>query len=656
MSTGRNRATHLADGRVINPPRMRTRLFFCLLLAVSCVKRINPDPGDSRTTVSGVPIRFGQPQELPEGTQIVWDFGDGTPAQQGASVVHAFPKPGVYTVVETVRDKDGQTRSARTHAAILKRPVPMALPADLRASLLVPSPWARLAVHREVAGKLALGGFFDDAARGASDALGFDVLDPRAAEANGFDPDEGVAFFTLPQDPEALVLAAGTLDDARSLEAARRLLASKRPVGPHGAGPFQLSEAQLPEGIPILVGRNRTGDQVGVLQRFGYLYLRLAGPSDPAIALRSIAALPPDKGLAADPNFLLAARHVGIGDAVFYSRSPDTRFPGAGRFSNEVGASAFAIYAKPENRDFLQVKMFAQLKNLSGDQLVAAFQPLTPPGDLAVRLPANAAAYLRISAAPQALWRELTRAAGTDVARLRDRIQESTGLDLEKDLIPSFGGNVGIALYLDATALIEAILGEQVGSLDRSAFVVAAQLKSPETVQAALDRAMAKRSVTDRAEVRGSTWYRLGEAAQAAVKDDVLFLALDARRPGHPRQGARAAGTLVGTALQEERDRRIQRVRAAEPLGGRRGHRALHRARGRRARGSGRTGSAPGRGAGRRSPRPAVRDAARQGGHGRGSLGPVPRGEEERHAVRDGTGSIGKNHRPPRRRRLQLAR
>ena len=44
---------------------MRTRLFFCLLLAISCVKRINPDPGDSRTTVSGVPLRFGQPQQLP---------------------------------------------------------------------------------------------------------------------------------------------------------------------------------------------------------------------------------------------------------------------------------------------------------------------------------------------------------------------------------------------------------------------------------------------------------------------------------------------------------------------------------------------------------------------------------------------------------------
>jgi len=61
---------------------------------------------------------------------------------------------------------------------------------------------------------------------------------------------------------------------------------------------------------------------------------------------------------------------------------------------------------------------------------------------------------------------------------------------LEKDLIPSFAGNVGIGVYLDASSLIEAILGEQVGSLDRSAFIVAAQLTSPQTVQAALERAM----------------------------------------------------------------------------------------------------------------------------------------------------------------------
>src|SRR3954468_3354025 len=161
---------------------MRTSLVCCLLVLLSCAKRINPDPGDSRTTYSGVWLRFGQSQELPEGTQILWDFGDGTSPAQGATVVHAFPRAGVYTVVETVRDKDGQSRSARTHVAVLKRTVPMAVPADVRASLLLPSPWTRIAAHREVAAKLSLGAVFDEIARTVGDAVGFDVLDPKAAD------------------------------------------------------------------------------------------------------------------------------------------------------------------------------------------------------------------------------------------------------------------------------------------------------------------------------------------------------------------------------------------------------------------------------------------------------------------------------------------
>jgi hypothetical protein len=527
-------ATRGADvhaARVVNPARMRTRLFCCLLVLLSCAKRINPEPGESRTTYSGVPLRFGEQQQVPQGAEILWEFGDGT-QEKGASVVHAFPRAGVYTVVETIRHPDGQMRSARTHVVALRRPVPMAVPPDVRASLLVATPWARMPLHREIAAKLSLDAALNELARSVSEAAGFDVLDAKAAEANGFDPEEGLAFFTVPQDPEALVFAIGTLDDARPLAAARRLLSSTRTLGRYGSGPFQLEEARLPDGAPLLVGRNAAGDKVGVLQRNGYLYLRLAGPSDPATALNGVSALPPDKGLAAEPGFVLSLKHVGSGDAIFYSRGPDRASTGNGRFSNEVGVSAFSILEKPDNRELLQVRMFAQLKNLGGDQLVAAFKPLRPPPDLASLLPANAAAYARISAAPQALWRELGRAAGADATRLRERIQETTGLDLEKDLIPSFAGNVGIAVYLDAASLIEAILGEQVGSLDRSAFVVAAQLASPQTIQAALERAMQQRPATDRAEVNGASWFRLGDGAQAAVRNDVLFLALGGTPPG----------------------------------------------------------------------------------------------------------------------------
>ncbi|TMB19945.1 MAG: PKD domain-containing protein, partial [Deltaproteobacteria bacterium] len=147
---------------------MRTRLVCCLLVLLSCVKRITPDPGADRTTYSGAALRFGEAQQVPEGTQILWDFGDGTPQQQGPSVVHSFSRAGVYTVVETIRDKDGQTRSSRTHVTALQRTVPMAVPADVRAALLVATPWARMAVHREVAAKLSMGSLLDDLARSVS--------------------------------------------------------------------------------------------------------------------------------------------------------------------------------------------------------------------------------------------------------------------------------------------------------------------------------------------------------------------------------------------------------------------------------------------------------------------------------------------------------
>lgn len=521
---------------------MRTRLLVCVLvaLAASCVKRIAPSPGDTRTTISGFVVRFGEPQEIPEGTQVTWSFGDGTPDQKGAAVDHVFPRAGVYTVVETIKDKDGETRSARTHATVLTRTVQMAVPGEVRAALMVPTPWKRLPVHREVATKLSLGAFFDEVSSSVSQGAGFDVLDPKVADANGFDPDEGVAFFTVPQDPEALVFAVGTNDDAKALAAARRLLASARPMGSYGGGPFQLRDGQLADGTPILLGQNAAGEKVGVLQRAGYLYLRLAGGTDPALALAGVVAANPQQGLNGDAGFVTASRHIGAGDAIFYSRSPDAHADA--RLSNELRVSAFSVYDKPENRELVQVRMFSQLRNLAGDELVAAFKPLMTPPDLASRLPSGAAAYLRISAAPQALWRELTRSAGADAQRLRDRVMETTGLDLEKDLIPSFSGNVGIGVYLDAASLVEAILGEQVGSFDRSAFLVAAQLKDASTVQAVLDRAMKSRPASDRAQVNGASWFRLGDGAQAAIKEGVFYLALGGQPPAEPPQPRRRKG------------------------------------------------------------------------------------------------------------------
>src|SRR3954451_21428318 len=78
------------------------------------------------------------------------------------------------------------------------------------------------------------------------------------------------------------------------------------------------------------------------------------------------------------------------------------------------------------------------------------------------------------------MWRELLRMSSADADRTKERVKDLTGLDLEKDLLPSFTGNVGIGVYLDSFALLHAILGEQVASLDRSGFLAVAELQPGE--------------------------------------------------------------------------------------------------------------------------------------------------------------------------------
>ena len=531
--------------------RLRLLAAAAALLAFACVKRVAPSAGDDRTTLSGTPVSFGYPGELPSETTVSWDFGDGTPPVAQPSVQHQFPQAGAYTVTQTITDRDGQRRTSTAQVTVLRRAVPAALPADVRAALILQSPWSRVAIHREVASKLSLSGFFDEVSRTVSEGLGFDALDGKAALKNGFDPDEGIAFYTLPQDPEALVFVVGTSDDALSLAAAKRLLAHERGPGKLAGGPFTLADAQLADGTKLLVGTGADGGKVALLQRHGYLYLRLAGASDPLLSLQSAAALPPDKGLAVDPRFLAAMKHVGSGDAVFYSRAAEGEKEN--RFSSELGASAFAVTDGP---DLLRLKLFTQLRNLSGAALAGAFKASKPPPDFAALLPADAAGYLRISAAPQVLWHELTRAAGADATRLRERVQETMGLDLEKDLIPAFTGNLGVAVYLDAGSLIEAVLGEQVGSLDRSTFLAVAELSSKDTMRAALERAMKSRPASDRREVNGALWLRIGDGAQVALKDDLIFLSVGGPppqpvpEPVKPTKGKKSAAPPALTSAQ----------------------------------------------------------------------------------------------------------
>ena len=240
-----------------------------LLACAACARRVAPAVGDDRTVASGVPVTYGSQQDLPKGTRSVWDFGDGTPRVEGSRVEHAFPRSGTYRVTQTIVGAEGEKRSGSATATVLRRPVAAAVPPDVRAVWVQEHPWDRVAVHRATARKLGLADVFDETARALSEALGFDALDARAAQENGFDPDEGFALFTVPQDAEALVAAVGTSDDAKSLAAVKRLL-SRAVEGRFAGGPFQLTDTKMEGGVPMLFGAGRGGEQVAVVQRYGY--------------------------------------------------------------------------------------------------------------------------------------------------------------------------------------------------------------------------------------------------------------------------------------------------------------------------------------------------------------------------------------------------
>src|SRR5207248_7811997 len=133
--------------------------------------------------------------------------------------------------------------------------------------------------------------------------------------------------------------AVGTSDDAKALAAVKRLLAHEGGTGRFAGGPFQLTESSL-DGTPVLLGNGRGGEKVGLLQRYGYLYLRLPGMSDPAPALRGALKVQPTSGLSADSLFQAAMRHIGSGDMVFFSRGTGGS---RGRLASSVGASAFTV-------------------------------------------------------------------------------------------------------------------------------------------------------------------------------------------------------------------------------------------------------------------------------------------------------------------------
>src|SRR3990172_5489213 len=106
------------------PALRRSRLapLFALALAAGCAHRFPVPPGGEREVVAGLPASFGSAaQNVPEGTRIKWDFGDGTASAAGATVEHVFARAGERLVKMEVTDGAG-VRQAVFRVKVQRRP------------------------------------------------------------------------------------------------------------------------------------------------------------------------------------------------------------------------------------------------------------------------------------------------------------------------------------------------------------------------------------------------------------------------------------------------------------------------------------------------------------------------------------------------------
>ena len=232
---------------------MRTRLLVCVLaaLAASCVKRVAPSPGDTRTTLSGFVV-VRRPQEMPEGTQVAWSFGDGTPDQQGPAVDHVFPGRRLYGVETT-----GQGRP------VPRRPHPRHLLAPHRADGGAGGgPRRAVGAHAVGAGSPCTATW----PRSSRSAPSSTRCPPWSARARGSTCStprqpiptalsrQGSRLLHRPADPEALVFAIGTSTTPR------RSPPPQAPRQRESGGPLrrrrvQLSIPTLPDGYAGLLGQ-----------------------------------------------------------------------------------------------------------------------------------------------------------------------------------------------------------------------------------------------------------------------------------------------------------------------------------------------------------------------------------------------------------------
>lgn len=452
-----------------------------LALLAGCVRSLRSEPPEGGPADTGVPLAFALDGSGPE---VEWRWGDGTPPSRGPKTSHAFSRAGHYEVQALA----GGRVVAITRVEVRPRPVLRAVPERAQGALSCAAPGAGLDdVADLLDGLLGPSGAAKLIARTGVLHLS---LQSSAAGEGAVDPDEGLAFFTLP-GVSGMVAAVGVTD----AEAA--LLVLGQSLEEQGA-----ALSQSAEGF-VRVRWSGHPDAAAFADR-GYLYLVL-----------------PERGAQVDEQLRRAKDEVTFGGERGAERWP---LIAQARGAVPPGTCALAV---PGPGGGFYGTLRVEGRELLAEGVFRADGPLW-------RAPASAPALLEtapegpvialsVSAPAEALASLLLGPRGAPERARSAEALKADGWDVE-GAVDGVGDEVAVLGYFDASAFLGNLLRGNREPEPRGALWVDARLRRKEPALHALREALEAKGVEYAPRADGLRFHALEERVEVTVAEERLQL------------------------------------------------------------------------------------------------------------------------------------
>lgn len=482
----------------------------CVALALpACAPRV-------RVTTQAAPLEAGVPAPFRSERATRWDFGDGTPAGQGAEVLHAFRAAGRYEV----QGFDGEDLVEQVRVLVEPRAVFHTIPPD-----------ADLAVAVRTAEELSPAVDFLERLMGGEatqkllerwPAFGF-AVDQAPGGDSPVDVREGLAVFTWP-GRELEVSTVGVRDDEAALKAFSAWLVDRGWGDAGEAGGLHRFESD--------------GRDLDVFVDRGTLYAVAAPPRyrEPSVQAR-VAAMD-GRGLETDGPTAAALDGLAAGGLVVLARAT----PGTSWSLVTLAVKVLGERAWVAGRAHAKGPLWTAPK-VAGKRLLTQ----APAGPIAV-----ASATL----APGALLSLGGLGRGTPRYRELSKALAADGVDLEAAL-GSFQGAFDAAAYFDVPGFVRSTLKNDGRPEPEVSLLVEAPVKPSQALERLLE-VLAAEGLEDARRQRepGVTLWRgawRGRPVDVALSKEALFVKagapVDEREPvdlstelGQRYEGAFAPG------------------------------------------------------------------------------------------------------------------